>query len=340
VEVSYVLPLRCDAGRHDHGELAAYLRGLAEHVEVIVADGSEEPAFRAHDRWFDEPIRHVELHPDLSFLNGKVNGVTTGVREASHEAVVLGDEDVRYDLDRLGAVARSLQDADVVVPRNAFDPCPWHARWDTARTLLNLAFGSDYPGTLGVRRSRFLAMGGYDGDVLFENLELMRTARANGGSVRTGGPIVRRLPPSTGTFLRQRVRQAYDDLAQPIRLAVELSVAPMVAVLLAHRAWFPVLAAAAAAIAWAEVGRRRRDGRRAYPATSALLAPGWIAERAICVWIAVGLRVVRGGCRYRGVRIERAATGMRELRRRAATRRLSGSPGEGGRRRGSRRRAA
>jgi hypothetical protein len=323
VRVTYVLPLRCGSGRHDHGELAAYLRRLSEDVEVIVADGSDGPPFRAHRAWFAEPIRHLAPHSDLTFLNGKVNGVTTGLREASNEHVVIADEDVRYDFRSLAAVVAMLVDADLAVPRNAFEPRPWHARWDTARTLLNLAAGSDYPGTLGIRRSAFLAAGGYDGNVLFENLELMRTIRASGGRLATRGPIVRRLPPSAEVFFRQRIRQAYDDLAQPGRLLAELSVAPLLAVALARRAWIPISGVAAAAMAFAEVGRRRRGGRDSYPAASSLLAPGWILERATCVWIAVALRVLRGGCRYRDARIRRAATPMRELRRRVAARRLS-----------------
>ncbi len=87
-------------------------------------------------------------------------------------------------------------------PQNYFSRLPWHARWDTARTLLNRSLGRDYPGTLAVRRSRMLAMGLYDGDVLFENLELIRTVRAHGGS--TVAPLdlyVARVPPSAGTLL-------------------------------------------------------------------------------------------------------------------------------------------
>jgi hypothetical protein len=58
--------------------------------------------------------------------------------------------------------------------------------------------------------------------VLFENLELIRTVRAGGGTLRyLRSPLVRRLPPDARTFLSQRVRQAYDSLAQPWRLAAE-----------------------------------------------------------------------------------------------------------------------
>ena len=337
------MPLRCGPGRHDHGDLVDALLGLADRAEVIVVDGSGRAAFDAHARWFRSPIRHVRPHGDLRFANGKVNGVTTGVRLASTEVVVVADDDVRYRPEQLDELADRLETADLVVPRNAFEPRPWHARWDTARTLLNLALGWDYPGTLAVRRSSFLAVGGYDGDVLFENLELMRTIRAAGGRVDRADAIVRRVPPSVRVFLGQRVRQAYDSIAQPARLAAELAVAPLLAWSVVLGAWLPVGGGVAAAVLLAELGRRRRGGRAAYPAASSWLAPGWVLERAVCSWIAVAQRVAFGGCRYRGVRIRRAATSRRVLRRRARDRGV-GLSGRRGRdpaaRRGSRRTAA
>src|SRR5206468_11787027 len=101
---------------------------------------------------------------------------------------------------------------------------------DTARTLLNRSVGRDYPGTLAVRRSRMLAMGMYDGDVLFENLELMRTLRAHGGTIASPLDLfVARVPPSAAHFWGQRTRQAYDDLALPLRMALWLAVLPLLA---------------------------------------------------------------------------------------------------------------
>jgi hypothetical protein len=102
-----------------------------------------------------------------------------------------------------------------------------------------------------------------------------------------------------------------------VRLAAHLGLLPAVVMLARRRSWSALAGAAAAAITLAEVGRRREGGREAYPPSAAALAPAWLAERAVCVWLAVGSRVVLGGCRYRGVTIRRAATPMRELRRRA-----------------------
>ena len=127
---------------------------------------------------------------------------------------------MRYERKTLAEGLDLLQDADLIVPQNVFTTWPWHARWDTARQLINRALGSDYPGTVLVRRD-MLADRGYHGDVLFENLQLMRTVTARGGVIRRARGLYVGRPPTTRHFLSQRIRQAYDDFAQPTRLAVE-----------------------------------------------------------------------------------------------------------------------
>ena len=313
VEASYVLPLRWDRDGPVE-ELAEYLRDLAATVEVIVVDGSAPERFAEHHRHWGRWARHVTPDPRFHFLNGKVNGVLTGVFLASQEAVVVADDDVRYGPEDLRRVVAGLTDAELVLPQNYFHPLPWHARWDGARSLINRVLGGDFPGTLAVRRSALVALGGYDGDVLFENLELVRTVEAAGGRVRRDpGCFVRRLPPSSDRFLDQRIRQAYDELARPPRLVAALAVLPSVAWLASARRWRPLAAAACGAVALAEAGRRRDGARSVFPPSSSWLAPAWVMERAVCSWVAVGRRA-RGGCPYSGARIVRAATPVGRLR--------------------------
>ena len=317
MDVTYVLPIRCSDGEHDHTELLRYL-GSISAAEIVVVDNSDGPVFAEHAVTFGAVARH--LPPARRTTNGKVGNVLTGIDGASHERVVIADDDVRYDVEQLAELARRLDDGDVVIPANVFHPMPWHARWDTGRTLLNRSFWFDYPGTLALRRSTLVATGGYDGDVLFENLELIRTVAAFGGRlVRAPDVLVARRPPSTSTFLGQRVRQAYDDLAQPAKLATMLAIAPLALAAIATRRWRALAGGIAATVAIAELGRRRDGGTERFPATAALWAPAWVAERATCIWIAVARRVLLGGVRYRGTRLRRAATPMRTLRRRAET---------------------
>ena len=320
---SYVLPLRWSQPG-PIAELSDYLRHLSATIEeILVIDGSPGPVFEHHSAALRGVARHLSPHMDLRFRMGKVNGVITGIRESSHQRVVLADDDVRYDEDALRRVVAQLDEADLVRPQNYFDELPWHARWDTARSLLNrvltgdLAFPvGDFPGTLGVRRESFLAVGGYDGDSLFENLELMRTLHAAGGKVISPLDLyVARRPPSARHFLSQRVRQAYDDFAVPLRIGVFLAVGPLALVALLRGRGRLLGAGALAAIAVAETGRRRAGGAERFPIGASLLAPAWIAERSLCAWLALGAKL-RGGVRYGEGRLSRSATPLRRLRRR------------------------
>lgn len=312
---TYLLPIR-KSRPEDLSELGAYLEGLSQHLEVIVVDGSPEDFFESHAVLFWPSCTHVAPAARFKAANGKVWGVLTGLDIASHDKVVIADEDVRYDASSLERVLSLLDEGDIVRPQNYFEPSPWHATWDTGRTLLNRASGGDWPGTLAVRRSLLDRTHGYDGDVLFENLELVRTVRAAGG--REAVPLdlfVRRLPSTTLHFLSQRVRQAYDEFARPRRLAFQLSILPLAAMMLITRAEL-FLPAIAAICGIAEYGRRRGNGTAVFPTTAALLAPLWLAERAVCSWLAVLCRLRDGGVRYHGTAIAKAATPERKLRQR------------------------
>jgi hypothetical protein len=149
---------------------------------------------------------------------------------------------------------------------------------------------------------------------------MIRTVEEAGG--RSVSPLdlyVRRIPPASGQFLSQRPRQAYDDLAQPWRLVLFASIVPAACVALKRR---PQLLPAGVAIvmALAELGRRRAGGTRVFPATASLMAPLWVTERALCVWVALMHRVL-GGIPYRGARLRVAANSRRTIRRRLRERR-------------------
>jgi hypothetical protein len=353
LDLSYVVPVRWRDGAQ-RGELAEYLARIAPLVaEVIVVDGSEPEVFAANAAAWGAHVRHVPPAPGEEWLMGKVAGVRTGVELATRERVVIADDDVRYELEALRRAADLLDRYDLVRPQNYFSRLPWHARWDTARTLVNRSVAADYPGTLAVRRSRMLAMGMYDGDVLFENLELMRTVRAHGGTIASPLDLyVARIPPSAAHFWGQRTRQAYDDFAMPALMAAWLSILPLLAldwyrsraakggdtfrrglrsVPRPRRRLRLAPAAAGLAVMAAEVGRRRAGGAAYFPATSSLLAPLWILERGVCAWLAVLQRLRFGGVRYGDSVIPVAAHSERRLRRRLAARESGG--GEAGRER-------
>ncbi|MCQ1956767.1 glycosyltransferase family 2 protein [Arthrobacter sp. zg-Y826] len=312
-QLEYLLPLKWaeDTGLN---ELVEYLELLSRHVRVLVVDGSGDELYSRHERAFPAGVLHCRpKHPECR--NGKVDGVLTGLDLAEGQQLIIADDDVRYTPQQLERICALLEVADVVRPQNYFSspsPLPWHARWDTGRILLNRAFGADYPGTLAVRTEVLRQAGGYSGDVLFENLELLRTVRAAGGvEMRADDLFVARLPSSTALFFRQRVRQAYDDFAQPLRLAAELSLLPVLC--WSARKPLRLAALAVSATAAAEYGRGRDGGWQVFGPASALWAPLWLVERALCVWLAVYWRL-RGGIPYSGARLRTAAHSVRRIR--------------------------
>ncbi|HEX3246299.1 MAG TPA: glycosyltransferase family 2 protein [Chloroflexota bacterium] len=317
LEATYILPIRRETPMPDAdlAEMARYVQSLSAHVEVIIVDASPQLVFEGHGQAWGHFARH--LQPEMQTLNGKVANVLTGVRHARYDRLIIADDDVRYSLPQLARIVRELRYSDIVRPQNYFDPLPWHARWDTARSLLNRVTGGDWPGTLGVRRSILLSTGGYDGSVLFENLELVRTINAAGG--REAVPLdlfVRRLPPDADHFWSQRTRQAYDELARPVRLLVWLSVLPALLLIGARRQWGLFALGLLSLVGLAEAGRRRANGAAVFPWTSTLFAPAWVLERSICSWLAVGMRLTRGGVPYRGRVLQCAATPVSVLEHR------------------------
>ncbi len=317
MEATYILPIRHSKVDEDLDELTDYLSWLAGQVEVIVVDGSPSDVFAVHHVHWHTFVSHIPPDADIQVANGKVRGVLTGLRRATYERVVIADEDVRYDVHSLTRLVALLEQFDVIRPQNYFDPLPWHACWDTGRTLLNRMTGGDWPGTLGVNALLLKTTDGYDGDVLFENLELVRTIRATGGKELVAFDLfVLRKPATDYHFWSQRVRQAYDEFARPVRLLVSLAILPLTFILLLRRKWVALASVVSIIIGIAEMGRRRGRGQQVFPFMASLLSPTWVMERAICIWLAVGMRVFSGGVRYHGTVLSRAATSEHVLRQR------------------------
>ena len=315
-ELSYVLPLKSSSPAP--ADLVAYVRRLASQVDdVLVVDGSAGDVFVSNAAAFGDEVRHVPVDDTRRYANGKVAGVLTGLDLAKNDLAILGDDDVRWTAAQMVHAVRLLERYDLVAPANYYHPASLVGTYDTARQLLHRALGRDFPGTFALRRRVVSEFGGYSGDVLFENLELVRTVEARGGSVAWPlDLLVSRRPCSKRHFLGQRVRQAYDEFARPAHLIPSLMVLPAVTVLIARRRWRLLAAAASVVAGWAEVGRRRGAGRTVFPATASLLAPLWVLERGSCMWVALWWRR-RGGVPYTGARLRLAAHSPRTLHRSA-----------------------
>jgi hypothetical protein len=269
-----------------------------------VVDGSPSEDFARHAVAWRGLCSHIPVDPRWRFLNGKVNGVLTGVAAASCECVILADDDIVYHTADIHRMCELLAAHDLVVPQNYFRPLPWWARIETGRILLNRAIRpeGDYPGTAGVRRSTFMRIGPYDGDVLFENEEMRRHFRRHRTRVLHARDfLIARRPAEFSKWCEQRLRQAYEDLDLPLKTSLFAALAPTGALigLAAGGAAAATYAAGVAAVATLLAAMGRGDSADAViPGSACLGAPLWVLERSITVHAAACARLVRGGCKY------------------------------------------
>ncbi|HEY0658194.1 MAG TPA: glycosyltransferase family 2 protein [Pyrinomonadaceae bacterium] len=269
--------------------------------ETLVVDGSPPEVFEKHSEVWRNVCHHVAVDTQYKYLNGKVNGIHTGVALAGHNRIILADDDIRYAPDDVRRMADLLENYEMVRPQNYFRPLPFWARTEAARMLLNRAWidEGDYSGTLGVTKNAMIRVGHYDGDVLFDNEEIVRHFRLKGANIKYARDFfILKLPPTFGKWIEQRPRQAYEDFVMRAKTLFFLSLPVVLAVTAWNAGWrlclTYIVVIAISAILTAAFGLT--DGAtRFFPITVILYAPLWIAERSISTYWAFYWYFTRGG---------------------------------------------
>lgn len=299
---TYLCPMRsCSVDKAAIEEFEKYFKDLRSWgCEVIVVDGSPQEVFDIHATMWTN-CWHMKVDPQYQYLNGKVNGILTAVPQATHEKIILGDDDIRYTEADIHRMVEGLEVYDVVRPQNYFDPHPAWAQVDSARILLNRAFidEGDFPGTYGFRKSVFLAAGEFDGDVLFDNEELVKHLENRGANISYANNFfVLRKPATKEKWLEQRPRQAYEDFVMRKRTAFFLSVIPahLLLLLAGKKRSAGLLALSVSAIAIAKAFKGRKNGAGKYlPKHIPFLAPLWVLERSVSIYLALYWKITKGG---------------------------------------------
>lgn len=313
---TYLFPIKASRIEPERiRDLNNYWKKLSRlKCEVLVVDGSAEEIFEFHKKVFFN-CRHIAVDPQYTFLNGKVNGLITGVKEARHEFIIMGDDDIRYESEDIYRMLEGLKKYDLVRPQNYFDPNPFWTKIDTGRILLNRAYfpEGDFPGTFGFRRSIFLAAWPYDGDVLFDNEELVKHLQNRGANILFDTNFfIRRLPPSLEKWMEQRPRQAYEDFVMTNRTAFFLACLPAILLLGTRRGKgaATLLAAGIAgfSIVKAQKGRNTGEAQKFLPVNTLFYAPLWVLERSLSIYLALYWRIFKGGYPF-GDRIIKKGTG-------------------------------
>ncbi|MGB8508387.1 MAG: hypothetical protein WCD76_08275 [Pyrinomonadaceae bacterium] len=279
-----------------------YFRLLtAARCEVLVIDGSPPDVFAAHEEAWRGACRHAAVDARYAYLNGKVNGIHTGVALAAHERIILADDDIRYTPPDVRRMTELLAAHDMVRPQNYLCPLPVWARTEAARMLINRGWMAegDYPGTLGVRRDAMLRVGHYDGDVLFDNEEIVRHFRTRGANIRYARDFfILKRPPGFRKWIEQRPRQAYEDFVMRAKTAFFAALPFALVFAWLAGGWRPALALAAFVACGAVLlaARGLGDGAsRFFPFRLCAYAPLWVVERTASTYWAFYWRAVRGG---------------------------------------------
>ncbi|MBA2338968.1 MAG: glycosyltransferase family 2 protein [Pyrinomonadaceae bacterium] len=300
---TYLLPIRRvrfnEAEAADFGEYFKLL--AAAGCEVLVVDGSPSDVFNQHEAAWACLCRHTAVDPQHTYLNGKVNGIHTGVALASFESIIQADDDIRYTADNINRICSLLEEYEMVRPQNFLRPLPWWARMEAARMLVNRALlpAGDYPGTCGFRRTTFRRVGHYDGDVLFDNEEIVRHFRLRGANILYANDFfILKRPPTLAKWLEQRPRQAYEDFVMRLKTFFFLLLIPLALLLLFSFGWKALLiyvSFVSFGSALLAIRGRRNGANKVFPFFVCLYAPLWFFERSLSSYWALYWRARHGG---------------------------------------------
>jgi hypothetical protein len=303
-DCTYLLPIRrTKFSLSEATELAHYFRALNNTgCDILVIDGSPAQVFAQHAAIWRSRCRHERVDCSFGYLNDKVNGIHTGVRLATTKKIILADDDIRYTAAEIDRVRELLDNFEVVRPQNFLSPLPWWGRMEAARMLINRATlrTADYPGTCAFHRDAMLRVGAYDGDVLFDNEEIIRHFARAGATINYAPNLfVRKRPPAFGKWIEQRPRQAFEDFGLRTKTALFLSL-PLIATWVGTAFGLQALlicfgGVSLAAVALAASGRLRGNAAQFFPWSVCLVAPFWIIERTISTYWALYWHFAYGG---------------------------------------------
>jgi len=303
IRCSFIVPIRrVKADPFEIERLAGYFKSLRlAGCEVLIVDGSPEAVFEEQKKGWQNFSRHFAPDPKYTYLNGKVNGVHTGVDLASCERIILADDDIRYSSANIQRMCDLLDVHEMVRPQNFIEPLPWWARIETARILINRGVlrAGDYPGTCGFRRSTMRRVGHYDGDVLFDNEEIVRHFSLHGANINYARDFfILKRPPSFTKWLEQRPRQAYEDFVMRAKTFAFLSVLPVVLAsgfVSVRAAMSLLIAISLVAVLLSYRGLVSQQAYKFFPLSSPLYSPLWVFERSLSIYWALYWRARYGG---------------------------------------------
>ena len=253
--------------RSNLNDLARYLDGLSDLVEVSVLDFSPRDSRADHARQWPVGVRQVPAEQIDSVFD---------VGAARFDSLVVAGDDVRYTPGELVAVVEGLREHDLVVPTSVDQSRGWQHRADTAASLLRRAVGRSDSVTYAARR---YVMSGAGVRSVIDAAEVSRVVRRRGGRVLVLPAILITRRPSSSPY-RKKGRL-------PERRAASFGRAVILPALVgaACRRWWVLPGGVAVAVGMAEFGRRRHGGGSAFSPGAPMWAPVWLGRWLMEPWL-------------------------------------------------------
>ena len=295
---TYVVLLRRENLSDDLTELASYLSDLSiSDFEIVTVDLSDPAAMEENRRVLRWLGRYVTARPQY------LDPIRAAIDLAACDKVIVADAQVRYSDEGIDRLCTLLDLHEVVEPQDYFDPLPWWGGIETGRKLLHRGIGPlpERRSTFGFRKRAVSGLRNRDSGV--GPNDSVRRLAAQGAEVFSAFDIfVRRIPTALDEWLRDRTRDADEDLAAPAKAALFFALLPIALVLdlLGGMRLASSYLGAVAFIAIALAFRGRIGAAQFFPVRACLFAPLWLFERSLSVYWMM-LRKLTGGAEERRV---------------------------------------
>lgn len=274
-------------------------------VEVIVVDSSEAEIYRQIDSTLsDSAVAHIRpMGRAGDGENDKLNNIEYALAHAKGDMIALFDDDLRPTRESVFYIAARLQHVEFVKAMVYFPEPSIFDLIDLAGIFfVNVVSAHRQFWAVLCFRRKAVEMSGFPPkNVLFDEMAFESRFRKKNLSFEylTDIPIPMVSHRNLRTFLSQRLRYAYENIAYPLRFSLFLAVLPglCVAAWISKNVLFAsVLALSLLVILTCVLGQRRFGKRKVHPRV-AIYALGWFWFYPFMSWLALGLWCT-GGIRF------------------------------------------
>ena len=316
--LTVIVPIKVPALSYLEGFAASYHDVLqntnSDTFELLIVDDCPDHIYGEIDAWFKD-TRAVHFRPDKSFktgANGKLNSVRSGLQLASHDMILLLDDDFRPTAATLDSLKAELEKSPCLKCMVAYIS-------PTVTDLINscgifcvntMTAQRQFCGHIGFHHSIMKRVGFPSSDGLFDELVIERAFQKSGMTAGYARNVfLEIITHGRAKFFEQRLRYAYENMAYPFRFICYLLVCPLLILL----GWLVSLTAVFGAVLLITVcvtiiclvGQRKYAANR-YPRWTFLLACCWFWPYTIYSWLAI-ISYCRGGILFGGRRVRSPA---------------------------------